>query len=98
MSVLVKYKYDMSNERYAYCTTIIELMKMGHKYRDARNIVVTSPIIGMVHGEEGDAWYHAMSARDTAEWILNWHKLPNRRKEMYMKYVPGPDYRPKRVA
>lgn len=74
MAVLDKYYIHMGDFRYYWCSTILELMRRGKRYYQAKQMILSCPLTEKIQGKGGWAYFHDMDYPDWADMICQWNQ------------------------
>ena len=92
--VLDIYAHHMSDQRYYFCYTVLELVKRGYSGREARAMVKTSPLTQQINGPDSWAYLHDMGRRDWADMVEKCHHLARRGKLVTHNAICSPSREP----
>ncbi|MBR3621735.1 MAG: hypothetical protein IKN43_00090 [Selenomonadaceae bacterium] len=68
-----KYAYDMSDERFAYVYTLIELVKRGYRRVDARKMIESSTLMGRLQLDS--TFFFHYDETTWADWVIaDWQR------------------------
>lgn len=68
MKVLNHYLSHMSNKRYVYCQIILNLMKKGYSYKQAKCILIQSNILEFM--QSNTSYFFHYYPKDWTRWVL----------------------------
>ena len=79
MKALDRYADNMDKHRYLYCSTILELMKRGHRYRESKDMLAYSKLLEKSTDKEyGWLMFHNMGVKDWADIAEDGERFRNR--------------------
>jgi len=70
MKVLAKFAHTMTDERFLFCSTVLELVRRGYKYKAAKQLFNSSNIAETVKDKYGWMMFHNMGSQDWADWVI----------------------------